>query len=70
MSPVVTVIFCARSARGRFLNEDGTMNMERLRAALELPAEVDLGDLNFRVPQTSQVTVTTDAWTITVRSDD
>ncbi len=38
MSPVVTVIFCARSARGRFLNEDGTMNMERLRAAWQRPA--------------------------------
>lgn len=69
MSPVVTVIFCARSVRGRFLNNDGTMNMTKLRAAIDLPQEVNLGDLNFLTPQTKQVTVTTNTWTITVKLD-
>lgn len=70
MTPIVTVIFGADSARGRFLREDGRMDMERLRAALELPLDVDLGTLSFLVPQTKQVTVTTDTWTLTVRFDD
>lgn len=70
MSPIVTVIFGNTSARGRFLRDDGTMDMKRLRAALELPLDVDLGDLNFAVPQTKQVTVTTDTWTITVEMED
>ncbi len=46
------------------------MDMTALRGALNLPASVDLGDLNFLVPQTKQVTVTTDAWTITVEMED
>ena len=70
MTPIVTVIFGAESARGRFLREDGRMDMERLRGALNLPLDVDLGDLNFAVPSTSRVTVTTDTWTLTVRFDD
>lgn len=70
MTPIVTVIFGAESARGRFLRDDGRMDMERLRAALELPAEVDLGDLNFLVPSTSRVTVTTDTWTLTVELEE
>ena len=70
MTPPVTVVFCGRSARGRFLNEDGTMNMKRLRAALELPESIDLGYLNFLVPRCISVTVTTDTWTLTVRFDD
>lgn len=70
MTPPVTVTFGNVSARGRFLRDDGTMNMPKLRAALNLPESVDLGDLNFLVPQTSQVTVTTDTWTLTVRFDD
>ena len=67
MSPVVTVIFCGRSARGRFLNPDGTMNMESLRDALDLPDEVDLGNLNFLTPQAMSVAVSTSTWTITVK---
>ncbi|MCB1257613.1 MAG: hypothetical protein KDB26_10930 [Microthrixaceae bacterium] len=70
MSPVVTVTFGNVSVRGRFLYPDGTMNMPALRAALELPLDVDLVTLNFRVPCTSRVTVTTDTWTLTVRFDD
>ena len=69
MSPVVTVIFCGRSARGRFLNEDGTMNMGRLRAALDLPDEVELGTLNFLTPQAMSIAVSTNTWTITVKVD-
>ncbi|MCB1257203.1 MAG: hypothetical protein KDB26_08870 [Microthrixaceae bacterium] len=70
MSPVVTVIFCARSARGRFLNMDGTMNMPKLRAALNLPDEVDLGNLNFMVPQSMSIAVSTNTWTITVKLEE
>lgn len=69
MTPPVTVIFCARSVRGRFLNNDGTMNMERLRAALDLPDSVDLGTLNFLVPNSLSVSVSTAQWTITVKLD-
>ncbi|MCB1257904.1 MAG: hypothetical protein KDB26_12405 [Microthrixaceae bacterium] len=71
MSPVTIVTYTPAeglpvSARGRFLRDDGTMDMERLRAALELPESVDLGDLNFRVPRAESVTVTTHAWTLSV----
>lgn len=69
MSPVVTVIFCARSVRGRFLNSDGTMNMPKLRAALNLPDEVDLGTLNFLSPQSLSVAISAATWTITVKLD-
>lgn len=70
MTPPVTVIFCGRSARGRFLNSDGTMNMPKLRAALNLPAEVDLGTLNFLSPQALSVAVSTNTWTITVKMEE
>lgn len=70
MSPVVTVIFCARSVRGRFLNEDGTMNMDKLRAALSLPDEVDLGTLNFLTPQAMSVAISAATWTITVKIEE
>lgn len=70
MTPPVTVIFHARSVRGRFLNSDGTMNMPALRAALDLPAEVDLGDLNFLSPQAMSVAVSTNTWTITVKMEE
>ena len=71
MNPVVIVTFTPAdwrpvSVRGRFLNDDGTMNMPALRAALDLPESVDLGDLNFRVPRAESVTVTTHAWTLSV----
>lgn len=69
MSPVVTVIFCARSVRGRFLNPDGTMNMPKLRDALDLPDEVDLGSLNFLTPQSMSIAVSTNTWAITVKLD-
>ncbi|MCB1258405.1 MAG: hypothetical protein KDB26_14940 [Microthrixaceae bacterium] len=69
MTPPVTVIFCARSVRGRFLNPDGTMNMDRLRAALDLPDEVDLGNLNFLTPQAMSVAISAATWTITVKVD-
>ncbi len=70
MSPIVTVIFCGRSVRGRFLREDGTMNMPKLRAALDLPQEVDLGNLNFLVPQSTSIAVSTNTWTITVKTEE
>ena len=70
MTPPVTVIFCARSVRGRFLNPDGTMNMKRLRAALELPQEVDLGTLNFLSPQSLSVAISAATWTITVKIEE
>lgn len=70
MSPVVTVIFCGRSVRGRFLNSDGTMNMNALRDALDLPDEVDLGTLNFPSPQAMSVAVSTNTWTITVKLEE
>lgn len=70
MTPPVTVVFCGRSARGRFLNSDGTMNMERLRATLDLPAEVDLGNLNFLVPQSLSIAVSAATWTITVKLEE
>lgn len=54
------------SARGRFLRDDGTMDMPRLRATLDLPPTVDLGDLNFLVPAALSVTVATDGWTLSV----
>ncbi len=69
MTPIVTVVFDAAAVRGRFLREDGTMDMKRLSAALDLPDEVDLGDLNFLVPHSLSVTVSTDTWTITVSRD-
>ena len=58
------------SARGRFLRDDGTMDMERLRAVLDLPERVSLGDLNFRVPRAESVVVATDGWTLSVVFDD
>lgn len=70
MSPVVTVIFGNTSVRGRFLNSDGTMNMPKLRAALDLPLDVDLGDLNFLTPQAMSVAVSTNTWTITVKMEE
>ena len=74
MSPTVIVTFTPAeglpvSARGRFLNDDGTMNMERLRAALDLPERVSLGDLNFSVPRAESVVVATDGWTLAVVFD-
>lgn len=70
MTPIVTVVFNGSvSARGRFLNSDGTMNMERLRAVLPLPESIDLGTLNFLVPNNISVTVSTDTWIITVSRD-
>ncbi|ORV04612.1 hypothetical protein AWC04_08445 [Mycolicibacterium fallax] len=54
------------SVRGRFLREDGTMDMPKLRAALDLPTYVDLADLNFLVPRSVSVSVTTATWTLTV----
>ncbi len=65
--PPVTVTYNrVLSVRGRFLREDGTMDMPRLRAALELPDYVDLGTLNFLTPAALSVTVTTSTWTLTV----
>ena len=65
--PSVTVTYNrVVSVRGRFLNSDGTMNMPKLRAALELPEYVNLGDLNFLVPAALSVSVTTATWTLTV----
>jgi len=70
VTPIITVIFCGRSVRGRFLNEDGTMNMERLRDALDLPDEVDLGTLNFLSPQALSVAISAATWTITVKIEE
>ncbi|MCB1258347.1 MAG: hypothetical protein KDB26_14640 [Microthrixaceae bacterium] len=67
MTPPVTVIFGSVRVRGRFLNDDGTMNMPKLRDALDLPQEVDLGNLNFLTPQSMSVAVSTATWTITVK---
>ena len=71
MSPVTIVTYTPAegrpvSARGRFLHDDGTMDMPALRAALELPDSVDLGDLNFLTPAALSVTVATDGWTLSV----
>ncbi|BBY98349.1 hypothetical protein [Mycolicibacterium fallax] len=70
MSPIVTVTFGNVSARGRFLNPDGTMNMTKLRDALDLPDEVDLGTLNFLVPQSMSIAVSTNTWTLTVKLEE
>lgn len=42
------------------------MDMPKLRAALDLPTYVDLADLNFLVPRSVSVSVTTATWTLTV----
>jgi hypothetical protein len=70
MTPPVTVIFGNVSARGRFLNGDGTMNMDKLRAVLNLPLEVDLGTLNFLSPQAMSVAISAATWTITVKIEE
>ena len=65
--PPVTVTYNrVLSVRGRFLNDDGTMNMPMLRAELDLPTYIDLGDLNFLTPAAVSVSVTTSTWTIQV----
>ena len=65
--PPVTVTYNrVLSVRGRFLREDGTMHMDKLRDALELPDYIDLGSLNFLTPAAVSVSVTTSTWTLTV----
>lgn len=70
MTPPVTVTFGNTSVRGRFLNDDGTMNMPKLRAALDLPQEVDLGTLNFLTPQSLSVAISAATWTLTVNLEE
>lgn len=65
--PPVTVTYNrVVSVRGRFLNSDGTMDMPKLRAALDLPTYVDLGSLNFLTPAALSVTVTTSTWMLKI----
>lgn len=65
--PPVTVTYNrVLSVRGRFLNGDGTMDMPKMRAALELPDYINLADLNFLVPRSVSVTVTTNTWMLKI----
>lgn len=65
--PPVTVTYNrVLSARGRFLNSDGTMDMPKLRAALDLPDYINLGTLNFLVPAALRVSVTTATWMLKI----